>query len=90
MTARSGRGRRYPMPCPGCRKIIDARDHLCPHCGIDTDAKLAPFRAILPIVAVALLSGLWWAAGALPRAWTVGLGVGLAAGLAAAWLRRRR
>ncbi len=58
---RPKRERAYPMPCPGCGKMIDARDHLCPHCGIDTDAKLAPLRAALPIVAVLLVVGLVWA-----------------------------
>lgn len=46
--------KRYPMPCPGCREMIDARDKLCPHCGIDTDAKLAPFRLVFTIVAIGI------------------------------------
>jgi hypothetical protein len=41
---------RHPMPCPGCRRIIDASVRLCPHCGVDTDAKLAPLRPLLMLV----------------------------------------
>lgn len=44
----------YPMPCPGCRRIIDAREHLCPYCGIDTDKKLANARVVFMWVALGL------------------------------------
>jgi len=32
----------YSMPCPQCRRLIDARVHLCPHCGVDTDKSYCP------------------------------------------------
>jgi hypothetical protein len=50
-------GSGYPMPCPGCGKIIRAQDRLCPYCGIDSDAKLWPLRAAVPFIAVGLMIG---------------------------------
>ena len=46
---------RYPMPCPRCRRIVDARERRCPHCGADTDAILAPARAIVPVAVVGVM-----------------------------------
>lgn len=80
--------RKYPMPCPACGKMIDARDHLCPYCGVDTDAKLWPLRAALPLVAVVILLFI----GILLRAgysfYTIVAGVGL--GMAVAWWLKGR
>ncbi len=80
---------RHPMPCPGCRKIIDASAHLCPYCGVDTDAKLAPLRAALPFVLVGLLL----VAGASTRMLTPGVAIALCVGFVAAMVlasRRKR
>ena len=88
--SKPGGGRRHPMPCPGCRKMIDATDHLCPHCGIDTDAKLWPFRAALPFVAVALVVGIGALFKALPPSFAFGIVAGTAAVVVVAILRRRR
>jgi hypothetical protein len=79
---------RYPMPCPGCHRIIDARERYCPYCGVDTDAKLWPLRAALPLVAVAslLVIGVLLRAGLFFYAVLIGLALGLAV---AWWLRRR-
>lgn len=35
---------------------MDARERFCPHCGVDTDAKLRPWRFALPLVLVAILA----------------------------------
>jgi hypothetical protein len=78
---------RYPMPCPGCRRIIDARERYCPYCGIDTDAKLWPLRAALPLGAVAILLVISVLLRAGPFFYAVLIGVGLS--LAVAWWRRR-
>lgn len=83
--------RRYPMPCPGCRRMIDARDRLCPYCGIDTDAKLAPLRALAPFVAIGLvvLVGALLGGGRLPYVALGGLAIGAAAILLLSRLKRR-
>lgn len=36
--------------------MIDARDHRCPYCGVDTDKVLWPLRVALPLVLVAALA----------------------------------
>jgi hypothetical protein len=65
------------MPCPRCRQIVDARERLCPHCGIDTDAKLAPARIVLSFGAIGLLLIMATATHRLARSTVVALGVGL-------------
>lgn len=81
----------HPMPCPGCRRIIDARERFCPYCGIDTDAKLWPLRAALPLVAVALVLVVGWLlqAGYLVYAVLLGIEVGLAVALWREWRKRQ-
>ncbi len=83
------------MPCPRCRKLIDAGERYCPHCGADTDAMLGPWLdavrpwwPLLPIVLVALAfsAGMWARTGEFPYYVLVGIVVGLAA---VWWLRRR-
>lgn len=83
--------KRYPIPCPGCRRIIDARDHLCPQCGVDTDAKLAPIGMALPAMIVGILLGAGALAGGSEATWIwmIGLGVGLVVALAMVLYRRR-
>lgn len=77
------------MPCPGCRKMIDARDHLCPYCGIDTDAKLAFGRMVSPLIAVGLLLAVGYLLGLLPRALAFGLVAGTVTLGLVGFLRRR-
>lgn len=48
----------YAMPCPQCRKLIDARVRLCPYCGVDTNKKLAGARLVFMFVSIALVLGL--------------------------------
>ena len=80
---------RYPMPCPGCRRIIDATDRRCPHCGVDTDAKLAPLRTILVLVVFLLVLGGLAVRGVDARL-LVGIGLGLVfAAFLGRWRARR-
>jgi uncharacterized paraquat-inducible protein A len=78
--------RRYPMPCPKCRKIIDARQRFCPYCGIDTDAKLRPWAIALPaaLVVAAIILGIAARAGYLHYVLLAGLGLGM---IFALWLK---
>jgi len=82
--------RKYPMPCPKCHKVIDATDHLCPYCGVDTDAMLWPARAVFPFVVL----GLMWVVGALvgriPPAWAFGLIAGTIAAGIVVYIQRKR
>lgn len=50
-----GQRPKYPMPCPGCHRLIDARQRYCPYCNIDTDKKLFPARVVFMFVALGLL-----------------------------------
>jgi hypothetical protein len=79
---------RHPMPCPGCRRIIDATDRLCPHCGVDTDAKLAPLRTVLVLFVVLLAVGGGLAIGGVDV--RVLAAVGLGAVIAFLVVRRRK
>lgn len=75
------------MPCPRCRRIIDARLRHCPHCGVDTDAMLRTPRALVPFVLIGLLV----LAGAVDRFRPVIMAAlaGLVTALVVARLRRR-
>jgi hypothetical protein len=78
------------MPCPGCRAMIDARDKLCPRCGVDTDAKLAPASAVLFFVAFLAVVGVLWAVDVLPPGWALGIVGATVVVEIGFWLKRRR
>jgi LPXTG-motif cell wall-anchored protein len=70
--------------------MIDATDHLCPYCGADTDAILAPYRAALPIVVVALLALTGVFVARTAPTWALAVVGGAIVGLALGWYLRRR
>lgn len=82
--------RKYPMPCPRCRKMIDATDKLCPYCGVDTDEALWAARAVFPFVAVGLVILIGALLGRIPRAWAFGLIAGTVATGIVFYLQRKR
>lgn len=90
--------RRYPMPCPACRRMIDAWNVLCPYCGVDTDAVLGPMLVkygplvrMAPLVLLALFALAGHVLPPRPRYFVLGLLAGaLVVRLVAVWLRRSR
>lgn len=76
--------KKRPMPCPGCGKMIDAHDTICPHCGADTDAMLRPW---MDAAKLALMLGFVLLLGIIQRAelWFYGVWGGLALSALVAW-----
>ena len=70
--------------------MIDATDHLCPHCGVDTDAALWPARAVFPFVILLVLFLVGALLGRIPAAWAFGLVAGTLSLGVGVYLHRKR
>jgi hypothetical protein len=75
------------MPCPRCRRIIDARLRRCPHCGVDTDAILRTPMALAPLILIAVIA--LFVGPERLRPFIIGGIIGLLVTLAVASRRRR-